>query len=399
MRRDHDEMNPIRLALVGTGGRGQIYVDVVKRMPAGRVVWAAMCDRNEGVLNEFCDRNGLTAPRILSVEELVRRNDIDAVLICTPDSIHREPAVACFEAGFHCLVEKPLATTPEDARAICRAARRSGKLLHLGFVFRYDPCILKLRELVAGGAIGRVIACITHDAIGWFHGSTYMRRWNRFRKFSGDMLLHKGCHTFDVINFITGAYPARVAAFGGTEVFQPREGAASHCHACRLTDDCIYYTDQGPEYRERFYNTAGPQVLPEDMCVYNNEKDSTDTVSLTAEFTNGMRLSYTLSMVSPQGRRRMTFIGTRGEIRCDMEEYRIEYWPLPDRPVDVIEVPRPTGTGHQHHDRALFSHFLERLEQGDDPERGILDAYMSGAIPFAALESLQKGEVVAIPSP
>ena len=63
-----------------------------------------MCDRNEGVLNDFCDRapDG-AAP--LSVEDLVRRNDIDAVLICTPDSIHREPAVACFEAGFHCLVE------------------------------------------------------------------------------------------------------------------------------------------------------------------------------------------------------------------------------------------------------------------------------------------------------
>ena len=69
--------------------------------------------------------------------------------------------------------------------------------------------------MVAAGAIGKVISCLTHEAIGWFHGSTYMRRWNRFRKMSGDMLLHKGCHTFDVINFITGAHPVRVAAFGG----------------------------------------------------------------------------------------------------------------------------------------------------------------------------------------
>jgi len=388
----------IRLALVGTGGRGQIYVDVLKRMAETRAVWAAMCDRNREALDAFCDRNELTnVPRVCSVEDVVRQDDIDAVLICTPDYAHREPAEACFAAGLHCLVEKPVATNPQDVRAICRAARRSGKLLHLGFVFRYDPCALKLRELVTGGAIGRVIACITHEAIGWFHGSTYMRRWNRFRNMSGDMLLHKGCHTFDIINFVTGAYPVRVAAFGGTEVFRPRPEAAEFCKDCSLTQDCMYYTDQGPEYRDRFYHTAGPQVLPDDLCVYNVEKDTTDTVSLTAEYTNGMRLSYTMTMVSPQGQRRMTFIGTRGEIRCDMDNYRIEYLPLPDRPAEVIPVEAPDGYGHQHHDLCLTHDFLDRIGSGDGAEQGIRDAYMSGAVAFAALESIGSEGIVEVP--
>jgi predicted dehydrogenase len=397
-RRQKMTRTTLRLALVGTGGRGQIYADVLRRMEPGAAEWAALCDIRPDVLARFCADNGLAdVPQVIGVERLLERDDLDAVLICTPDHAHRQPAEACYGAGLHCLVEKPVATTLDDARAICAAAQRAGRLLQLGFVLRFDPCARRLRELVAGGAIGQPVACLVHEAVGWFHGSTYMRRWNRFRKFSGDMLLHKGCHTLDIINAITGAYPARVAAFGGLEVFRPRPDAAGFCRDCGRREECIYYTDQGPAYQERFYRTAGPQVLPEDLCVYNADKDTTDTTALVAEYDNGMRLSYTMTMVSPQGERRLTLVGTKGEIRCDLSTYRIEYWPLPDRPLEVIQVPKPTGTGHQHHDQALLAQFLQRIREGADPAAGIRDAYMSGAVAFAALQSMETGQFVPVP--
>ena len=389
-------MTPVKLALLGTGGRGQIYVDVLNRMESGRAEWAAMVGRTPETVANFCDENALDCPQVIGPEKLQEMYDVDAVLVCTPDYAHREPAVACFEAGKHCLVEKPLATNPEDAAAICRSARDAGKILHLGFVLRYDPLAMKMRDLVQGGAIGKPIAAIVHEAVGWFHGATYMRRWNRFREKSGDMLLHKGCHTLDIINFILGAYPTRVAAMGGLDVFTPREDAADFCHECDLADECIYYTDQGEEYRKRFYETAGPQVLPEDMCVYNVEKTTTDNTQLVAQFDNGMRLSYTMTMVSPRGDRRMTIVGTEGELRTDMHSYQIEYMPLPDRPTETIEVEPPEGWGHQHHDLALLTHFLDRIERDEDPEEGIQDAWMSGAIAFAALESMERREFLDV---
>ncbi len=389
-------MSPTRLALLGTGGRGQIYVDVMNRMEPGRAEWTAMVGRTPATVANFCEENALDCPQVIGVDRLAEMDDVDAVLVCTPDYAHREPAEACFAAGKHCLVEKPLATNPEDAAAICQAARASGKILHLGFVLRYDPLALRMRELVQGGAIGKPIAAIVHEAVGWFHGSTYMRRWNRFREMSGDMLLHKGCHTLDIINFIAGAYPTRVAAMGGLNVFVPREGAADFCRDCDLTADCMYYADQGEEYRKRFYENAGPQVLPEDYCVYNVDKDTTDNTSLVAQFDNGMRLSYTMTMVSPKGQRRLILIGTHGELRTDMSTYRIEYYRLPDRPVEIIDVPPPEGWGHQHHDKALLEHFLRRIEREEDPEEGIQDAWMSGAVAFAALRSMDTGEFVDV---
>ncbi len=389
-------MAPTRLALLGTGGRGQIYVDVLNRMEPGRAEWAAMVGRTPNTVANFCEANDLDCPQVIGQEKLGEMDDVDAVLVCTPDYAHREPAVACFEAGKHCLVEKPLATNPEDAAAICRAARDAGKILQLGFVLRYDPLAMKLRELVLGGAIGKPIAAIVHEAVGWFHGATYMRRWNRFKKMSGDMLLHKGCHTLDIINFILDSYPTRVAAMGGLDVFTPREEAAEFCHDCDLTAGCIYYTDQGEEYRQRFYETAGPQVLPEDFCVYNVDKDTTDNTSLVAQFDNGMRVSYTMTMVAPRGDRRMILMGADGELRTDMHSYQIEYLPVGDREPETIEVQPPEGWGHQHHDMALLTHLLDRIEHNEDPEEGIQDAWMSGAIAFAALESMATGEFVDI---
>lgn len=389
-------MAATRMALLGTGGRGQIYVDVVNRMEAGRAEWTAMCGRTPATVATFCEENELATPQVIGTDALAAMDDVDAVLICTPDYAHREPAEVCFGAGMHCLVEKPLATNPEDAAAICQAARDSNKILQLGFVLRYDPLAIKVRELIEAGAIGKLIAANVHEAVGWFHGSTYMRRWNRFREKSGDMLLHKGCHTLDIINFMTGAYPTKVSAFGGTDIFVPREGAADFCHDCDLTDDCIYYADQGEEYRTRFYETAGPQVLPEDICVFNTDKDTTDNTTLIAEFDNGMRMCYTMTMCAPKGERRLTFMGAGGELRTDMSTYKIELLPTGDKPAETIEVTPPSGWGHQHHDMALLEHFLEKIETGADVEEGIQDAWMSGAVAFAALESMDTGRVVEV---
>jgi hypothetical protein len=192
---------------------------------------------------------------------------------------------------------------------------------------------------------------------------------------------------------MTGAYPVTVAAFGGTDIFVPREGAADFCRDCDLADDCIYYADQGEEYRKRFYETAGPQVLPEDICVFNADKDTTDNTTLIAQFDSGMRMCYTMTMCAPKGERRLVFMGTGGELRTDMSTYKIELLPTGDKPVEVIEVPRPAGWGHQHHDLALLEHFLEKIETGADVEEGIQDAWMSGAVAFAALESMDTGRI------
>jgi predicted dehydrogenase len=79
---------------------------------------------------------------------------VDAVYIATPPALHRAHALACIAAGVPALVEKPLAAKPDEARAICEAARGSGVLVMEGMWTRFLPAVQRLRQLVLAGAIG-----------------------------------------------------------------------------------------------------------------------------------------------------------------------------------------------------------------------------------------------------
>jgi myo-inositol 2-dehydrogenase/D-chiro-inositol 1-dehydrogenase len=94
-----------------------------------------------------------------SAQELIERDDVDAVLVAAPDPLHEDLALACLAAGRPTLLEKPLATTMEGARRVVDAEVASGRrLLQLGFMRRFDQAFLELREAVLSGAVGEVRA-------------------------------------------------------------------------------------------------------------------------------------------------------------------------------------------------------------------------------------------------
>ncbi len=89
---------------------------------------------------------------------LITDPHIDAVVIAAPDQVHARLAIACIHAGKHVLCEKPLGVTPDEARAVVRAERASGKrLLALGFMRRFDPQHVAVQQAVASGAHGRAL--------------------------------------------------------------------------------------------------------------------------------------------------------------------------------------------------------------------------------------------------
>jgi len=394
-------MAPVKLGLVGTGPRGRVYVNAVKQInerTPGRAEYIGACDIDPQKLSGFCQRHDLASDQVHNALELASVPEIDAMVICTPDNTHEGLAKMAYDHGKHVLVEKPIAISPEGARRVCEAALKAHKVLMSGFVLRYDPLAEKMRELVQGGAIGKLLGGIVHEAVGFHHGASYFRRWHRLRQFSGDLLLHKGCHTLDLFNWITGVFPHRVAAFGGTEVFLPRDDAAMACHECSV-EDCFYreaLPDQEPAERSA---SSGPGSLPIDACVYNVDKDSTDTVFLVGEFDSRVRLSYTMTVTSQLDERRFDLIGTGGEIIANMSRhaYGMQIRRLPDEEPEEVPIEMPEGGGHVLGDTRLMEDFLARIEAGADPEEGIEYAYHSGSVAFAAIESIQTGGMVEIP--
>src|SRR5690606_29032035 len=100
----------------------------------------------------------------------------NVAVIATPDAQHHDDGKRALEAGFHVLLEKPLAASAFACRDLVDVARRSGKSLHVAHVLRYAPFFEKLHELVTSGVIGDVVTVEHRENVAWWHmAHSYVR--------------------------------------------------------------------------------------------------------------------------------------------------------------------------------------------------------------------------------
>ncbi len=125
---------------------------------------------------------------------------VDAVIICSSDSEHYEPAIACLQHGYDILLEKPMAQTAQECIDIVKTAEKNNCKVLLSHVLRYTPFFMKIRELIGSGAIGAVQAIQHTEQVGYFHiAHSFVRgNWGRTDK-SNPIILAKSCHDLDIL--------------------------------------------------------------------------------------------------------------------------------------------------------------------------------------------------------
>jgi len=144
-------MKKIRFGLTGSGYMGRTHGEAVKHLAdAAELVALWGGSRAPGL----AERLGVTCEPTL--EALMARRDIDAIVVTTPHHLHANETVMALESGKHVLVEKPMATTVEDCDRMIAAAARQGKVLGVAYNLRFRNNLPRARELIATGAIGRV---------------------------------------------------------------------------------------------------------------------------------------------------------------------------------------------------------------------------------------------------
>jgi len=144
----------LRVGVVGVGNMGfhhaRIYSELAKE---GKVKLVGVADANFERAKEVAEKFGT---RVFSdYRELV--NEVDAVSIAVPTSLHKQVALEFIENGAHVLVEKPIAESIESAEEMIKAAKRNNVLLMVGHVERFNPGVLKLKEVLDEGLIGKVV--------------------------------------------------------------------------------------------------------------------------------------------------------------------------------------------------------------------------------------------------
>jgi len=145
----------IRVGVIGTGNIGTSHALSLHNEVSGAdvtVVFDANTERAVAVASQ------LGARAVTSVDDLISADDVDAVVIASPDELHAQQALACLAVGKPMMLEKPLAPTIADAQAVMDAEISLGKrLITLGFMRRFDPGYLQLKDQLDSGAVGEAL--------------------------------------------------------------------------------------------------------------------------------------------------------------------------------------------------------------------------------------------------
>jgi predicted dehydrogenase len=147
-------MSDVRVGLAGVGYWGTRLARNIHEVRGGRL--AAICDpdpeRLDVALHRYPRATGTT-----DFEEFIASDDLDAVVLATPPSVHGEHGLAALAAGKHVMVEKPLALSSAECEALCSLARESERVLMVGHTFVYSQPVRMLRELIQSGELGKLL--------------------------------------------------------------------------------------------------------------------------------------------------------------------------------------------------------------------------------------------------
>lgn len=188
----------LRVGVIGTGMIGADHVARLTTQVVGATVTAVFDVATERAQQAAASAGAASSP---SWQALVAADDVDAVLIASPGHLHPDQAIACIAAGKPVLCEKPLATTTADAQRVLVAEQAAGRrFVQLGFMRRYDPGYLDVKQALSDGAIG--VPLLAHA----IHRNATVPDFFRGEMSLTDSLVHE----FDIFRWLFGAEIAAV---------------------------------------------------------------------------------------------------------------------------------------------------------------------------------------------
>ena len=331
-------MSRRRYAVVGAGSRSQMYVDAIAGPYSEHAELVAICEPNPvraALAVQRAIEAGVPAPSTWHpdrLEELIRTERIDRVIITARDDLHAALIVRALEAGVDVVVEKPLTIDAGSAAAIEDAVDRTGGDVLLTFNYRYSPRNSALRQVIQDGLIGEVTSIDFHWMLDTKHGADYFRRWHREKKNSGGLLVHKASHHFDLVNWWIHSTPRRVYASGGLRFYgaenaaarglgeRPTRGTRDSADETRAHDGFDLDLRENANLKALYLDAEGHDGYVRDRDVFGEGITIEDNLALVVDYANGATLSYSLNAHAPWEGYRVAVNGTLGRVELDVVE-------------------------------------------------------------------------------
>lgn len=350
----------------GLNGNEHIYVTHLE----GRAMIHGVYDINPGSIelarNNFAKLNTDHELVVYDSDEAACNDpEVDALIITTPNYTHLDILQIAMKSNKHIFLEKPMATTIEDAREILNLSKEYPAILQIGLQYRYKSIYVEaIHEALERESIGaiKMVNIIEHR----LPFLDKVKQWNKFSEYSGGTLVEKCCHYFDLLNMFAQSKPTRVFATGNMAV----------------------------NFKEFEYNGTKSDII--------------DNAVVSVEYENGVLASFNLCMFAPMFYEELTLCGDEGYLKA----YEIEdFLPVP-RPKTYFEVLRgeakpskvstPCYPPHieesGHNGSTFYEHvkFIDNIEGKPNNTATVEEGFWSVVVGVAAEESIKTGRPVYI---
>ena len=374
--------NSIRIVAIGAGNRTNKYLEYVRQHP-DKVKLVGVVELNDIRRKHVAERFGLEASQCyVDYRDFFKASvQADAVMICTPEDMHFEPTMLAIEAGYHVLLEKPIAQTLEECLAIGEAARKKNVLVSVCHVLRYHPYFMKIKELVDSGELGHIISINHRTSVGvdrTAHG--FVRGIWRKEAVTNPMLMSKCCHDIDFLLWLTKTPCRKLTSFGSLRWFKEKnapEGSADRCIDCWVERTCPFSAiDLYRVRRDWIANFDVPQgktideVIEDQLryglygrCVYRCDNDVVDHQIVSMEMESEVTVNFSMDIFTMKDNRETHISLTEGEIDGDETILRVRKFRGATEKVydfsDIAHTPFHAGA-----DLAIMADFIDAIQTG-----------------------------------
>ena len=332
----------VSIVAIGAGNRTNKYLEYVKQHP-DKAKLVGVVELNEIRRNKIAEKFCLEPSACFTDYHDFFRSSlkVDAVMICTPENMHYEPCMMAIEAGYHVLLEKPIAQTPEECIAIGEAARRKNVIVTVCHVLRYHPYFIKLKELACSGELGNIISINHRPAVGVDRAAhSFVRGPWRKESETNPMLISKCCHDIDFLLWLTKTRCRKLTSFGSLRWFKSTnapEGSAHRCIDCQVESQCPFSAvDLYRIRRDWIANFDVPQgknideVIEEELeqglygrCIYHCDNDVVDHQIVSMEMESEVTINFSMDIFTLEDHRATQICLTEGEIEGDETQIKV----------------------------------------------------------------------------
>ncbi|MCK5803960.1 MAG: Gfo/Idh/MocA family oxidoreductase [Lentisphaeria bacterium] len=391
------------IGLIGGMGRGAFVGQLFNE--TGEAEVRVVYDINPSsfdVGRERFETAGVTPVCTTDFNDLLSRDDLDWIVVGTPDRTHYELARQVVEAGKNVFIEKPMTSTTAEADELCILARKHGVQVVVGCELRYSPSVETVHQALQDGRIGTPVSAVfIHQEA---RGYTYFLRNFRKRCWGG-VLMQKGIHYLDMINGWAESVPTRVTATGSQGFFGHRpEAADRYCRDCAEAETCpfAFHTVPSPTWRRSGPREKGEHAF--DHCVFMPDSDTEDNMHIHIDYASGLRVSYSAIYFAPINRKEVWIWGGRGSLHAvlDGPEPFVEITPfvgaMKERQSERLHIESFDG-GHGGGDIRMIRAIVDASRATRPIRPDAVDGRHGVAVAEYAMKSIISGLPEKIPPP